>query len=137
MADGGWVKRDGRLRTEARSKIMELYKFQKLETYQLALTYTKTVYMLSKKLPDRERFNLSSQIERAATSIALNIAEGSTGQTNLEQKRFLGLALRSYLETIACLDLIEQFEYLSADEISRIRKQGHQVFIKLIAFRKR
>lgn len=58
MADGGRVKRDGKLRTEARSKIMELYKFQKLETYQLALTYTKTVYMLSKKLPDRERFNL-------------------------------------------------------------------------------
>ncbi len=115
---------------------MELYKFQKLETYQLALTYTKTVYMLSKKLPDRKRFNLSSQIERAATSIVLNIAEGSTGQTNLEQKRFLGLALRSYLETIACLDLIEQFEYLSAYEISEIRKQGHQVFVKLIAFRK-
>jgi len=115
---------------------MELYKFQKLAIYQLALAYIKTVYILSKKLPDRERFNLSSQIERAATSIALNIAEGSTGQTNLEQKRFLGLALRSYLETIACLDLIEQFEYLSEDEISEIRKQGHQVFVKLIAFRK-
>ena len=115
---------------------MAEYNFQKLEVYQLALAYIKSVYMLSHKLPDRERFNLTSQIERAATSISLNIAEGSTGQTNLEQKRFLSLAIRSYLETIACLDLIDQFEYLSNGGTTEIRKQGHQLFIKLIAFRK-
>jgi len=112
------------------------YKFQKLEVYQLALAYIKSVYFLSTKLPGREKYNLSSQIERAATSIALNIAEGSTGQTNLEQNRFLGLALRSYLETIACLDLIELFSYLPENEISDLRRQGHQLFIKLVAFRK-
>ena len=56
-------------------------------------------------LPEIEKFNLVSQIRRAATSIPLNIAEGSTGQSDLELNRFLGLALRSYLETIACLDL--------------------------------
>ena len=115
---------------------MAEYKFQKLDVYKLALAYIKSVYLLSHKLPDRERFNLTNQIERAATSIALNIAEGSTGQSDLEQKRFLGLALRSYLETIACLDLIEAFGYLSENEISDLRNQGHQLFIKLAAFRK-
>ena len=115
---------------------MEGYKFQKLEVYQLALRYVDNVYGLSEKLPQRERFNLSSQIERAATSIVLNIAEGSTGQTNPEQNRFLGLALRSYLETIACLDLIEHRSYLTASELSPLREQGHKVFIKLAAFRK-
>jgi four helix bundle protein len=84
----------------------EEYKFQKLQVYQLALAYVDAVYVLSSQLPERERFNLSSQIERASTSIVLNIAEGSTGQSDAEQNRFLGLALRSYLETIACLDLI-------------------------------
>ena len=73
---------------------------------------------------------------KSATSIALNIAEGSTGQSDLEQKRFLGLALRSYLETIACLDLIEEFDYLPKNEITDLRRQGHQIFIKLAAFRK-
>jgi four helix bundle protein len=115
---------------------MEIYKFQSLEVYQMALAYTKSIYSLSIKLPDRERFNLISQIERAATSVVLNIAEGSTGQSNPEQKRFLGLAIRSYLETIACLDLIEQFEYLPTSETESIRDQGHQLFIKLNAFRK-
>lgn len=113
----------------------QIYKFQKLDVYQMALEYIKEIYSLRQKLPENEKFNLSNQITRAATSIALNIAEGSTGQSNLEQKRFLGLALRSYLETIACLDLIEALNYLSEGEIKLIRETGHQLFIKLNAFR--
>jgi len=57
---------------------------------QLALAYVDAVYELSRLLPEREKYNLASQIERAATSIVLNIAEGSTGQTDPEQNRFLG-----------------------------------------------
>ena len=112
------------------------YKFQKLEVYQLSLQYVNAIYKLSKQLPERERYNLANQMERAATSITLNIAEGSTGQSDLEQNRFLGLALRSYLETIACLDLIQNQEYISPDELDPLREQGHLLFVKLSAFRK-
>ena len=115
---------------------MEQYKFQKLQVYQLALGYVDAVYELSRQLPERERYNLSSQIERAATSIVLNIAEGSTGQSDAEQNRFLGLALRSYLETIACCDLIERRAYLDPKALTGLREQGHQLFIKISAFRK-
>ena len=79
-----------------------MYKFQRLEVYQLALEYVDAVYNLSRQLPESERFNLRSQVERAATSIVLNIAEGSTSQSDAEQARFLGLAVRSLLETVAC-----------------------------------
>ena len=114
----------------------ETYKFQKLRVYQLALDYVDLVYSLSAQLPDAEKFNLSSQIVRAATSIALNIAEGSTGQSDAEQNRFLGHAIRSYLETIACLDLIERRNYLSKDVITPVRQLGHELFVKLQAFRR-
>lgn len=87
-------------------------------------------------MPERERYNLANQMERAATSIKLNIAEGSTGQFDLEQNRFLGLSLRSYLETIACLDLIQNQEYISPEKLDSIREQGHTIYIKLSAFRK-
>ena len=60
--------------------MVEQYKFQKLQVYQLALKYVDAVYALRGKLPQQERFNLSSQIERAAPSIVLIIAEGSTYQ---------------------------------------------------------
>ncbi|MDI9566729.1 MAG: four helix bundle protein [Brevefilum fermentans] len=114
----------------------ESYKFQNLDVYKLSLEYIKAVYELKSKLPEHEKFNLTGQISRVATSIALNIAEGSTGQSNLEQKRFLGLAIRSYLETIACLDIIEKFGYINKDEIYALRQQGHLLFIKLSAFKK-
>jgi four helix bundle protein len=114
----------------------DLYKFQKLDVYKLALDYIRSVYKIRTKLPEHEKFNLSNQIVRAATSIALNIAEGSTGQSDPEQKRFLGLALRSYLETVACLDIIHQLSYLPVEDINPIREQGHHLFMKLSAFRK-
>jgi len=115
---------------------MNTYKFQKLEVYQLALDYVKSIYALNQQLPNQEKFNLGSQITRAATTIVLNIAEGSTGQTDPEQKRFLGMALRSYLETVAFLDMIELLILLPSETINPLRKQGHQLFIKLAAFRK-
>ncbi|OGQ79064.1 MAG: hypothetical protein A3F90_07410 [Deltaproteobacteria bacterium RIFCSPLOWO2_12_FULL_60_19] len=112
------------------------YKFQKLDVYQLGLEFVDHVYSLTKQLPESERFNLRSQIERAATSIVLNIAEGSTGQTDMEQNRFLGMSLRSYLETVACIDLIERRGYLKNDRITSFRESGHRLFIKLQAFRR-
>ena len=116
--------------------MIEIYKFQNLTVYQLALDYIDQVYSSIAELPYSERFNLSSQIRRAATSIALNIAEGSTSQSDPEQNRFLGLALRSYLETIACLDLIDRRSYLDDQQLIQLRMNGHQLFMKLVAFRK-
>jgi four helix bundle protein len=114
-----------------------MYKFQRLEVYQLALDYVDHTYRLSSRLPESERFNLKAQVESAATSIVLNIAEGSTGQTDAEQNRFLGVAMRSYLETIACWDLIERRGYLSIEELTAVRARGHRLFVKLQAFRAR
>ena len=116
---------------------MHSYKFQRLEVYQLALEYVDAAYNLSRQLPDSERFNLRSQLERAATSVVLNIAEGSTSQSDAEQARFLGLALRSLLETVACWDLVSRRGYIRSSELIAVRDQGHTLFVKLQAFRKK
>jgi four helix bundle protein len=112
------------------------YKFQNLLIYQLALEYINQVYDLVRELPEIERYNLSSQLIRAATSIALNIAEGSTGLSNKEQIRFLNLSIRSYLETVASLDIIQRRNYISQERVSDIRKTGKILFYKVIKFRK-
>jgi four helix bundle protein len=56
---------------------------------------------LTKTFPKDELFILTSQIKRAADSVSLNIAEGSTGQSNAEFKKFLTYALRSDIEVLA------------------------------------
>jgi four helix bundle protein len=62
------------------------FKFEKLEVWRLSLDYIDIVYKISTHLPRSEEYNLKSQLIRAATSIALNIAEGSTAQTGLHPK---------------------------------------------------
>jgi four helix bundle protein len=91
------------------------FKFEKLEVWQLALDYVDLMYQIAEKLPKNEDFNLKSQLTRAATSISLNIAEGSTGQSDAEQSRFLGMAIRSLIETVACQRLILRRKFLSID----------------------
>jgi four helix bundle protein len=81
--------------------------------WQRSLEYIDLIYAIAGQLPRSEEFNLKSQIVRAATSVALNIAEGSTGQTNAEQARFLGLAIRSLIETVACQHIINQRKLLA------------------------
>ena len=96
------------------------FKFEQLEVWQLSLDYIDLAYGIAEKLPTDERFNLSSQLKRAATSISLNIAEGSTGQTDAEQARFLGMALRSAIETVACLHIIRRRGYF--DDLTPLRE---------------
>jgi len=77
------------------------------------MEYADLSYRVADLLPREEDWNLKSQLRRAATSVALNIAEGSTGQSDPEQARFLGHAIRSLLETVACLHLIRRRGYVS------------------------
>ena len=111
------------------------YKFQSLVVYQLSLDYLDQVYEVLGILPDTERFNLCSQIARAATSITLNIAEGSPGQSNKEQVSFLGMAIRSYIVTVACLDLIERRDYIPPHKLNPVRKTGRRLFYKVTKFK--
>ena len=79
------------------------FKFEKLQIWQLALEMSYEIHNLSRAFPKEELFILTSQIKRAADSISLNIAEGSTGQSNPEQKKFIGYAQRSAIEVVGCL----------------------------------
>src|SRR5690554_6902558 len=113
-----------------------MFKFEKLQIWQLALDYIDLIYNIADQLPRDEEYNLKSQIRRAATSVALNIAEGSTGQTEAEQARFLGLALRSLLETVACQHLINRRNYLSEPQLLReAYKQSQTLARKLQSMR--
>ena len=112
------------------------FKFEKLDVWQMALDYCDLMYELADKLPDKERFNLQSQVRRAGTSIALNIEEGSTGQSDPEQKRFLGLALRSLIETVACQRLIARHNYVAdMAYLGRLDLQAQELAKRLQAFR--
>ena len=88
------------------------FKFEKLKIWNLALELAGNISELAKTFPKDEIFILTSQIKRAADSVVLNIAEGSTLHTNAEFKRFLIIANRSALEVISCLYLAKQRKFI-------------------------
>ena len=112
------------------------FKFERLEVYQLALAYIDLIYDLSARLPKSEEYNLKSQMVRAATSVALNIAEGSTGQSDAEQNRFLGMAVRSVFETVACQHIIRRRKFIADDALlDKVEEDARILAAKLHAFR--
>ena len=94
------------------------FKFENLIIWQKAMEYGENIYHLSSKFPKCETFNLTSQIRRAVDSIALNISEGSIGQSNPEFKKFIGFSIRSLAEVVTCLHKASLRNYISAEEFT-------------------
>jgi four helix bundle protein len=91
------------------------FKFENLKIWQLALELSGEISEMVKLFPKDELFVFTSQMKRAADSVVLNIAEGSTLHSNAEFKRFLVIANRSALEVVACFYLARQRGYINQE----------------------
>ena len=107
------------------------FRFEELKVWHMAADLSNEIDLLAKKFPKIELFSLTSQIKRAADSVVLNIAEGSTGQSIPEFKRFLGIALRSAIEVVACLYLARKRNYISEIEY-KSQYENYEVLCKMI-----
>lgn len=90
--------------------------FRKLDVYNKSLQFVDDIYKLSKQFPDEERFSLTNQLKRAATSVCLNIAEGSGRYHKKDFAQFLRVSLGSSLECSALLDIALKLSYISDNE---------------------
>ncbi len=112
------------------------FKFEKLIVWQKAVDLSDVVHLVARKFPKDELYILTSQIKRAADSVSLNIAEGSTGQTNPEFNRFLSIALRSNIEVVGCIFLSKRRGYLDDKDFDRIYKMCEEILVMINSLRK-
>ena len=113
------------------------FKFEDLIIWRKAMDLAEDVYKLSKSFPKKEIYNLTSQIHRAVDSIALNISEGSIGQTNPEQKKFIGYSIRSLAEVVTCLFKAKRRKYIFKKEFDAYYQDCFNLMNMMIAFRKK
>lgn len=94
---------------------MEKFNFENLNVYQEALVFINAIYNRTANWPKDELFGLASQLRRAAVSIALNIAEGSS-RTKKDFRHFLDLSRGSVFECVAILSIALNRKYITAKE---------------------
>lgn len=99
-------------------------RFEEIEAWVEARELTRLIYAVTGDGPFSKDYGLRDQIQRAATSVMANIAEGFDGGSTQEFKRFLHYALRSTTEVQSHLYIaldqgyIDQQEFESLYELS-------------------
>ncbi|MEP6793234.1 MAG: four helix bundle protein [Saprospiraceae bacterium] len=111
------------------------FKFEKLQIWNLAMDLAEDIHVITRKFPKEEMFNLTSQFKRAGDSIALNISEGSIGQSNKEQRKYLSYSIRSIAESVCCMHKAIRRAYISKAELTDLYQKAEVLFVKTNAFR--
>ena len=88
-----------------------------LEVWKKSFDLVVDVYNETKSFPEEEKYNITSQIRRAAVSIPSNIAEGCARSSDKEILRCIDIACGSLAELETQLLLAERFGYLNPKEL--------------------
>lgn len=107
------------------------YSFEKLDVWQKARTYVKTIYQLTESFPDNEKFGLISQLRRASISIVSNIAEGTSRSSLKDQIHFTEMAYGSAIETYCQLIISLDLGFISSANFGSTKPLLNDLTIKL------
>ena len=130
MVDGGWWIVDGGW------GMAYQFPFEKLEAWQLTKDLVIKIYGFTRLFPESERFGLVSQIQRAAVSVASNLAEGASRSSKKDQAHFSQIAYGSLTELLCQLIIAKELGYLPDDLLYGLRDNIELIARKISALRK-
>ena len=99
------------------------FSFEGLEVYKAARVLVRDVYRLQHKFPKYETYALGDQIRRSSSSVTSNIAEGSGRNSFKEKSHFIEIAYGSLMEAFSQLQIAQDLDYLTQNDIDTIRPQ--------------
>ena len=112
-----------------------VYPFEKLRVWESARELVGSVYKASRAFPRTEMYGLTSQTNRAAVSVAANLAEGSSRTSRKDQAHFSQIAYGSLMELAYLLILAVDLGFLPSVEESDLRLGIESVSRQLNALR--
>ncbi len=111
-----------------------VFRFQKLEIYDLALEIVKDSYSLTRTFPAEERFALVPQMNRAVVSIPSNIAEGVSRGSRKDQIHFLNISYGSLMELACQSDISFMLGYITDLQRKELSTKINNLAIKINNF---
>lgn len=109
------------------------YPFEKLRVWQGARELAKAVYQSTARFPRIEIYGLVSQCNRAALSVAANLAEGSSRRSRKDQAHFSEIAYGSLMELACLLVLSSDPRLLTSEAEQALRNSIEQLSRQLNA----
>jgi four helix bundle protein len=101
--------------------------FRELKVWQVSIEFSLTIYQLTSEFPKHELYGMTSQMRRAAVSIASNIAEGSARSSRKDFNQFALIAKGSLCELQTQLIIANRLQYVSAQRIAVAERQAQEI----------
>lgn len=108
--------------------------YKKLKVWEKANKYALAVYHAAQKFPREELYGITSQLRRAALSVALNIVEGQASVSKKDFLNFLNIANRSLVESEYLLEFARDLSYLKQHDYELLEEERRETALLLIAF---
>ncbi|MCG8581792.1 MAG: four helix bundle protein [Bacteroidales bacterium] len=103
------------------------FSFERLTAWQLSRVFVKKIYQLTSAFSKEEKYGLVSQLRRASISVSSNLAECSSRLSAIDQIRFYQYSFSSLMEVINQLIISSDLKFISDQELTEIRKDGHEL----------
>jgi four helix bundle protein len=97
--------------------------FRNLRVWRAAHSYALLAYRRTAAFPREERFGITSQLRRAAVSIAANIAEGCGRGSDPDARRHFQIALASACEALSLSLLARDLDLLTAEQFAALENE--------------
>lgn len=110
------------------------FRFRNFPLYPDLRKFVIDIYELANSLPRQEQFELASQLRRAASSILLNLAEGSMKKSDAEFNRFLMISIGSLSEIVAIIDILLDQKYISSSKHDKYLLKCEDIAKRLYGF---
>mgnify|MGYP000247620299 CR=1 FL=1 len=102
-------------------------KYEDLKIWKKAMNLVEEVYSLMEKLPDDEKFGLTSQIKRSSVSIPSNVAEGYGRNYTKDYSRFLQISRGSLFEMQTQLEIALNLGFITISDLEDLKKLSVEV----------
>ena len=106
---------------------MYTFSFEKLDVWQNSREFITVIYELTNRFPTNEIYGITSQIKRSTSSIATNIAEGTSRNTKKDTAHFLTISYASAMETLNHLIISKDLNYLNEEDYLTCREKLEKI----------
>ncbi|GAA4884795.1 four helix bundle protein [Flaviramulus aquimarinus] len=89
-----------------------MFSFEKLNVWIDSKELVKLIYLITKEFPSEEKFGLKNQLRRASVSVASNLTEGTSRNTNKDKAHFSTMAFSYLMEVLNQIIIAKELGFI-------------------------